>query len=166
MIYTGIDNGLKGGIVVLDSNANVIQHIIMPVIKGKKDEYDIKELVSIFDSLKQIDNDIRIYLEKAYVRPIQGIRAAFGTGFSLGMIQGILESKKISYEIVNPTVWMKAVFLGVYNKKEKKQSVLWAQRKWPNTDWRTTERCKVINDGLTDAAGIAYYGYLQNKGNI
>lgn len=163
MKYVGIDNGLNGGIVLLSDDGIVIDTFNMPVLKMEKTEYDIKGIVTI---LKGISNSyeygtVKVYLEKAHVRPVQGIRAAFTTGYGLGIMQGILTSLGLSYEVVNPTVWMKDVFEGNYSKENKKYSMIFAQRKWPDTEWH---RGKKIHDGLTDAACIGYYGYLKNKG--
>jgi hypothetical protein len=58
---------------------------------------------------------------------------------------------------------MKEVFKGI-NSDDKKVSVMFCQRKWPNENWHGTERSKVIHTGLTDACCIAYYMYLKNKG--
>jgi len=165
MKYVGIDNGLNGGIVLLNEDGIVIDTFNMPVLKMEKTEYDIKGIVTI---LKGIYNSyeygtVKVYLEKAHVRPVQGIRAAFTTGFGLGIMEGILESLGLSYEVVNPTVWMKSVFEGNYSKENKKYSMIFAQRKWPNTEWH---KGKNIHDGLTDAACIGYYGYLKNKGVV
>jgi hypothetical protein len=164
-MYCGIDPGLTGGIVVLNSNADVIYKTVMPVTNSDKKEYDIKTLIEVFNNIRVLDKDIRVCLEKSYVRPIQGIRAAFSTGYGFGILQALLESNQMSYEIINPTVWMKEVFMGNYRKDEKKQSVLWAQRKWPKENWLPTIKSKMASDGLTDSAGMAFYMYLRYKGS-
>ncbi len=165
MKYLGIDNGLNGGIVLLNEDGIVIDTFNMPVLKMEKTEYDID---GIFKILKTIQvsyehAEVKVYLEKAHVRPVQGIRAAFTTGYGLGIMQGILTSLGLSYEIVNPTVWMKDVFEGNYSKENKKYSMIFAQRKWPHIDWKQGK--KNIHDGLTDAACIGYFGYLKNRKN-
>ena len=135
----------------------------MPIIKGDKSEFDIVSINKIFDEIKLLNDNIFIFLEKAHVRPVQGIRAAFTTGYCLGMFQGILTSKGLGYEVINPSVWMKHIFIGI-NSDDKKVSVMFCQRKWPNEDWRATEKSKVVADGLTDAACIALYAYQKSKG--
>jgi hypothetical protein len=166
-VYVGIDNGLNGGIVTLNDNCEVVRTFVMPIIKGDKTEFDVVEINRIIDTIIRDNKDMRdgiiIGLEKANVRPVQGIRAAFTTGFCLGMFEGMLTSRGLGYEIINPSVWMKKIFLGI-NSEDKKASVMYCQRKWPETNWRATERSKVIHDGLTDACCIAYYMYLKNKG--
>ena len=163
-VYVGIDGGLKGGIVVLTDRCEVLRKWIMPIINGDKVEFDIVTLNKIFDEIKLLYGDsIIIGLEKAHTRPVQGIRAAFTTGYCLGLFQGVLTSKGLGYEVINPSVWMKKIFVGI-NSDDKKVSVMYCQRKWPSIDWRATERSSKIFDGLTDAACIAYYMYLKDKG--
>lgn len=162
MNYIGIDNGLQGGIVVLNEKGNIVSTHFMPIIHLEKTEYDVFIIVKLLKDINKTYPENKVFLEKAHVRPIQGIRAAFTTGYGLGMMQAILTSLNMGYEVVNPTVWMKTVFEGNYNKENKKYSTIFSQRKWPETDWRLG---KNIHDGITDAACIAYYGYLKDKGN-
>lgn len=162
-LYCGIDGGLTGGIVVIDNNLKVVYKSVMPVIKGDKTDFDVLQISRIFDDLKQYD--IIVALEKAHVRPVQGIRAAFTTGFSFGMLQGILSSKNIKYMIVNPSIWMKSVFEG-NNSEDKKASVKWCQQMFPNDNWKETDRCKNIHTGLSDAVAIAYYCRQNQNGGI
>lgn len=163
-IFVGIDNGLKGAVVVIDDNQKVIRKWIMPIIKGDKSEFDIISINKIFDEIKLIDDNIFVFLEKAYVRPIQGIRAAFGTGFCYGMMQALLISKGLGYEVINPSLWTKKILEGL-NTNDKKGSIMFCQRKWPEEDWRATERSINMSDGYTDAACISLYGYQKIHGN-
>ena len=159
MMYIGIDNGLSGGIVMLDENQKVINKYIMPVIKIKgKNEYDVRRIVEILNVSEPVD--IFCCIEKQHVRPISGKRACFTNGFGFGLFQGILESIGISYEIVKPQTWMKELEI---DSKDKKGSISFCQRKWPDIDWRATERCTKVHDGLTDGAGLALYCYRRNK---
>jgi len=164
-LYIGIDNGLNGGIVVLDKNQNIVEKYIMPTIKiGNKNEFDVQNIVKIFNEIIEmnIESEVYVCLEHSHVRPISGKRACFTTGFCFGLMQGILESLNISYEIVNPKVWQKEIFQGTVNDT-KQASIIFCQRKWPNEDWTATERSKKTHDGLCDAAGLALYCYRQNK---
>ena len=160
--YIGIDNGLSGGITVIDENQNIISSVVMPVIKGKKTEYDIREIVNIFNTFAEPCN-VFVALEKSHVRPISGKRACFMTGFGYGVMQGIIESLSFSYEIVSPNEWMKDILKG-QDTKDKKGSVLWCKRKYPNEQWTATDRCKKIHDGMTDSCALAVYCYRRNNG--
>lgn len=163
--YVGIDNGINGGIVVIDENLKVKYKYIMPVIRGDKNEFDVVEIRRIFETLKMniLSQDyIYVILEKASPRPIQGVKQAFVTGECYGIFKGILAAKYFSFDIVNPQTWMKKVFEG-FDWKDKKASIMYCQRKWPEEDWKATDKTTKNHDGLTDAACIAYYSYLINK---
>jgi len=162
-LFVGVDNGLNGGIVVIDENQKILHKWIMPVIKIKnKNEFDIQSIVYIFKEIIEYDTLTFVCLEHAHVRPISGKRACFTTGFCFGLIQGILEGLNISYEIVNPKVWQKDIFQGTVSDT-KNASIVFCQRKWPDVDWTKSERSKKIHDGITDAACMALYCYRQNR---
>ena len=157
--FIGIDNGLNGGIVILDENQQIINKFIIPTIKSdNKTHYDINKIVKIFFDLPD-RSSLNAILEKAHVRPISGKRASFMSGFGYGLMQGILESLSISYEIVKPQTWMKELEI---TSTDEKGSILFCQRKWPNEKWIATERCTKAHDGLTDAACLALFGLKKN----
>jgi len=165
--YIGIDNGLSGGITVIDDNQKIVHSIVMPVIKGKKTEYDTNKIVDFLRELEEavsVDN-LFVCLEKAHVRPVSGKRACFMTGFGYGLIQGVLQSLYISYEIVSPNEWMKDILKGLDNT-DKKGSIMWAKRKYSNHHWPATERSKKPHDGKTDSCAMAVYCYRRNEGII
>ena len=155
-LYCGIDNGLSGAIVAIDKDLKVIAKYVMPIIKGDKTDFDMNQISKIFDEIKSLDSNVIVALEKAHVRPVQGIRAAFTTGLCYGMMQAMLSCKGMRYIIVNPSIWMKEVFQG-QNSEDKKASVKWCQQMFPNDNWKETDRCKNIHTGLSDAVAIAYY---------
>lgn len=160
MWYIGIDNGLNGGIVCIDNEQKIVWKKTMPVIKDKgKTEYSIYEIIKLFEEVV-VPEKVKVHLEKAYVRPISGKRACFMNGYGYGLIQGILESLNLSYEIVTPQTWMKNLEI---NSKNGKGSILFCQRKWPKEKWCATERSKKPHDGLTDAACLALYCYRMNR---
>lgn len=160
-LYVGIDPGLSGGVVALNDRQEVVYNNIMPVIKGKKTEYNIQDIIYMFDTFHHYDN-IYVVLEKQHPRPISGKRACFMTGYGFGMLQALIEKEKFSYEIINPTVWMKEIFKGM-DTKDKKASVMFCKRKWPKIDWTATERSKKEHDGKTDAACLALHCYRRNR---
>jgi hypothetical protein len=165
MLYVGIDNGLSGGITVLDKDKKIIYSQIMPVIKGKHTEYNVPSIILQFQLLLGVDKDLYVVLEKAHPRPICGKRACFTLGFGYGVMQGILGSLKIPYEIVSPNDWMKVVFLGM-DRTDEKLSIKWVQRLYPDYDWTATERSRILHDGKTDSAAIAYYAWMRNHINL
>lgn len=163
MKYVGIDNGLNGGIIALDDNQKIIGKWIMPTIKvGGKTEYNVRAVSEILSGLAADPPEVFVVLEKSHVRPVSGKRASFMTGFGYGLMQGILETLGLSYEIVSPQVWQKSM-LGKTRKDSKGLSILFCQRKYPDTKWTATDKCIRPHDGLTDAGTMAVYAYRRYK---
>lgn len=162
MIYVGIDNGLNGGIVAINDSQEIIFQLVMPTIKVKgKNEFDVKVITDAFKYLMQKDK-LKAVLEQAHVRPISGKRASFTTGFCYGLMQGVLETHQISYEIVSPREWQKEILKGM-GKDTKAASILYCQRKWPKETWCKTDRSTKPHDGLTDACCMAVYCFRKNR---
>lgn len=162
MYFIGIDNGLSGGIAVIDSLQKVVKLIPMPVIKGKKTEYDIHTIGKVFNSLLESEIVFAV-LEKAHVRPISGKRASFMTGFGYGLMQGILDVTGISYEIIRPKEWQSEILKGINTGDTKKDSIMFCKRKFPNIDLTPTERSTKLHDGMADALNMAVYCYRRNR---
>jgi len=160
MIYIGIDNGLSGGIVAINEKQEVILLEVMPVIKGKKTEYDINQIYNILQNYSF--ENCYVVLEKSHVRPISGKRACFMTGFGYGIIQGMLSALNISYEIVDPKVWQKELITGLGNDT-KTASIQFCKKKFPTVDLTPTERSVKPHDGLSDALCMAVYCYRLNR---
>jgi hypothetical protein len=156
MNYMGIDNGLNGGMVVLNSEMKVLDSIIMPVIGTKKKDFDILGIVEFLSKHKNAN----VILERAQPQFRDGRVQAFKTGHGFGMMQGILAALNMSYTIVAPKTWQKKVFVGLNTDDTKLSSILFCKQKWPTIDWRRSDRATNAHDGKTDAACMAYYGAI------
>lgn len=165
-IFIGIDGGLAGGIAIYNSDTNILLTYPMPVIdvksvKGNKKEYDVKALVDIFlvyrDSIKMV------ILEKAQAMPGQGVVSMFNIGKNYGIMQGILVSLQIPYQLVHPKSWQKKMFEGMPQQDTKQASILTAQRLFPKNNFKATQRSQINHNGMTDAALMAYYGCLMHN---
>lgn len=160
-LYVGIDPGKNGAIVIIDRNLNIFSKTIMPVI-GKNRDYDIQGIARWFKSLKE-DHFLSVVLEKSLIVPMSGRISITSTHYCQGLFQGILVALEIPFEVVSPTEWKKKVLRGSDWKGNKGSSVIWCKRKWPQENWKVTNRCKKDHDGFTDAACIAYYGFLRES---
>lgn len=163
-IFVGVDNGLNGGIVVIDDAQVILHKFVMPTIKVKgKNEYDVNEVVSIFVGLKgQYGDNIHVAVEQAHVRPVSGKRACFTTGGGYYLIKGVLTALSISYEIVPPKKWQKELLQGL-GTDTKAASIMYCKQKWPTIKWTATERSTKAHDGLCDAACMSVYAFRRNK---
>ena len=167
MICIGIDNGLNGGIVAIDEKQDIILKTRMPVINGKRKEYNIPEIIQILKTVKK-DADkqnqkISAVLEKTLILPVSGRISIFSTGFCFGMFQGILSTFEIPYQVARPQDWQKEILKGMNLKDTKQMSILWCKRKFPSETWTATDRSTKDHDGLCDATCMAHYAYILNR---
>lgn len=152
----GIDNGVSGGIVVLDKvSNNIVFKTVMPVFGKSKKEYDVQTISGV---LKSFSEDAVAYLERAQPQFRDGKKQAFKTGYGFGVMEGVLAALNIPYFVVAPKVWQKRVFAGLQSDDTKLASLMFCKRTWPTVDWTPTARANKAHDGLTDAACLAYYG--------
>ena len=83
-IYMGIDNGLNGGLTVIE-NGNILAKTVMPIINSTKTkrEYDIQEIVKFIS-----DWPVGVVIqEKASAMPKQGVCSMFSFGRGYGIIR-------------------------------------------------------------------------------
>lgn len=77
----------------------------------------------------------------------QGVSSTFKFGANFGMLQGVLASLEIPYELVTPGVWQKA--MGCLSKGDKNVTKAAAQRLFPSLK---------ITHATADALLLAEYG--------
>jgi hypothetical protein len=168
MRYLGIDNGKDGALVVLDAKGRILGKYKTPLLKastrrGKKqgkDEYDIVGMKNILVDLARDDADLFAFAEKAQPMPVKmgGVAANYQRGLSYGLWQGLLVGLGISYEVVSPQAWQKAMLAGIAARDSKQAAAIAAMRLWPKEDWRRSDLGKKPDEGFIDAALIAEYG--------
>jgi hypothetical protein len=168
MIYVGIDGGLKGAVVAIDSEGKLIYKMIMPVLKSSssRTEYDIPVICNIFKNFiveYGLDN-IVVGLERAQITYLSGKNSCFGMGYYYGMLQGILTALGISYQVFRAVDWQKEILKGIAGDDPKQKSIIWCKRKYPNESFKATERCTKDHDGTTDALCIATYLKVKSNG--
>lgn len=155
MIYIGIDPGLDGGIAFILKNDLTLNKT--PVIAGK--DYDIQEMKRIILEVKKIGLGIFCTIENQISMPGQGLTSTLQTGKGFGIWLGLLAALEIPHQVVHAKQWQTKLFTGTSSKLDTKaRSEIIAKRLFPNADFRRSERARVANDGLTDAACIAEYG--------
>jgi len=157
MRILGIDPGLNGGLVMLD-NSRVTGRLVMPTLdapNGKGREYDLQFILQAWKSW-QPDHAV---IEQAQAMPGQGVTSCYSIGKGFGYLVGMLAALNVPYQTVRPRIWQKLIFTGLRHEDTKAASALFCQRRWPTVDWRATERCKKVHDGLTDAACLSEYGF-------
>ena len=106
-----------------------------------------------------------VMIEKQQSFPGQGVSSTFSTGFGYGLWLGLLNAAGIAYEEVRPAAWTKSMLSGSTGKG-KGAHILAAKRVFPGIDLRRSERARVDDDGIADAALLAMYGYRRALGAL
>ena len=149
MIYIGIDPGKNGGIALISDEKAIAR------------TYSDKELIHICKFFtKQFPEQCVCYLENVHAMPGQGVVSMFNFGQNFGFIQGVLSAFEIPYELVTPQKWKKEYSV----TSDKNTSIEVAQRLFPNTNLKATDRCKKDHDGMAEALLIAEYGRRHYNG--
>ena len=99
MIYIGIDPGLSGAIVWLNTNATVCY------TKRFKDITD-KELSNVMEEIRAMNKNCCAILEKVHAFPGMGVSTVWKFAQNYGMLQGLLLAHNIPFKLVTPQVWM------------------------------------------------------------
>ena len=150
----GIDNGVTGAIVVLAaSNGDLLAKAHMPSRKrGGKNEIDS---VALADWL--LDNLEQLHLHDFVLeRPVgsQSVNAAVSMHGSYHAIRSTIEVLGGNFHDVSAKEWQKAM---LRKGDTKEQSIFTAVTRWPNEDWRKSDRAKKPYPDFCDAANIAEY---------
>ena len=147
----GIDPGITGAIVVLQSRAAPypIEWMRMPALKiGKSSRIDCAALKAFVENY----DVAHAYVEHVHAMPGQGVASMFTFGHACGAIEGLLAALHIPMTLVQPQAWKKrAGLLG----SEKDAARSRAIQIWPA--WRELAK-KGAGQAFADAALIARYG--------
>ena len=151
----GIDPGLDGGIAVL-SGGKGIELYVMPVYGGKGGKRSV-DAAMLGSKLRELGDDLHIFLEQVGARPGQGVASMFSFGEGFGIVKGVIGALALPHDLVTPQKWRAA--LGVVgNEGTKQTAAARAAQLFPGLDLRATPRSKKPHDGLVDALLIAAYG--------
>ncbi len=157
MIYTGIDNGLKGGIAVL-KEGRLHLHVMPVVSDGKKNRVDVFEFRDIMSCYSPADTFV------VYERPVgsKNLSAAVSMQDSFARIEAVLMLGCFRRDPITPQKWQKMFWKKPKMPKgvkfdTKAAALKVARQLFPGEDWLASDRCRVPHDGLVDSALIAEY---------
>lgn len=172
-LFVGIDNGLGGGIVEINSKGKPVSKQVTPTIKVKKgkstrDEYDLVAMRTIVMRLGKLHlkhekdekggQKVMVALEKG--QPFPPMKASAKTNFSAGYCYGLwlafLVAFKVPHVVVPARQWQHRMLQGV-SGDTKQRSVRKAKQRHPSEDWRKSKKAKKPHDGITDAYWLAEY---------
>jgi crossover junction endodeoxyribonuclease RuvC len=153
-IFIGIDPGAKGGGVAIEETGVFLERF---------------PFVSFHDAASRIDwlwgqREIALVcLEKVQAMPGQGRTSMFSFGANFGFWIGVLEARRIAYELIIPQKWQKEVLDCKPGKGETKDHVFnWACRRWPGVSFVTEKGRRQYE--YTDAIGLAEYARRRING--
>ncbi len=158
----GVDVGKTGALVWYDGKS--ITCVVRPTIIS----IDGKDQVNWLDLARGMKNcpvSVAAYIEDVHAMPKQGVTSMFNFGYVSGFVRGIIEYEKVldcgtwvDYDashiviMVTPQAWKKAFGL---IKQPKEAAIGLAQHLIPKS------ADLIEDDGVADAALIAYYGWCR-----
>lgn len=152
MIIAGIDPGANGGLALV-LNGKLLLVAEVPKV-GK--EIDKAAWAKEWALKGAVDH---IFIEQVGAMPGQGVTSMFNFGMSFGFVQALAFSAGVPVSFVRPQEWKKGV--GIPTGSEKGASRIRASQLFPND---ADKWSRVKDDGLAEAALIAYYGSLKLRG--
>ncbi len=160
MIYIGLDPGKRGGLAALAEDGEPLLACPMPVIPGKKAEFDLPR---IFEKLLR-QGQAKVTIERLAPMPVHmgGGATNFQRGYSMGMLQAFCTALKLPWELVSPSVWQKAFWKGKADTKQR--AIMIVGRMFPDVDLYPTVHSRKAHDGIADAVLIAEWNRRHSNG--
>ena len=122
MSVLGIDPGLDGAVALLtESRAQVWDSPVLNVGPGGKvrREHDVAGMVRLLThALSSVAGPVHVAIESVHAMPGQGVRSMFSMGKGMGVWLGILAALSLSYNLVTPQRWKKAMLDGMGKEKD------------------------------------------------
>lgn len=154
MHILGIDPGKTGGLATLDGDTGqVVSLLPMPIVAK---EFDVDTLFQVFQALPE---GSRVVMEGVHAFPGQGVNSVWSFAEGVGIVKGLVRASQLPLEFVYPQTWQKMA-CGPTGK-DKAVTAAWAVRMFPKVEL-TLPRCRKPHEGICDALGIAYWGYLRH----
>jgi hypothetical protein len=161
-LVIGIDPGLSGALACLSTDdGSILACSAMPVLPGKVKQVDAAGLARVLSGYGRDHGEIAaVLVEQVGPDDLWGAVQCFRFGHGVGVVAGVVGALGLPFDTVSPARWRKAIVPGA--KPGKDDTIAWAARRFPSL--RLTERPKVRQSGLADAAAIAEFGRRQLVG--
>lgn len=154
----GVDPGLSGAIVLLDTVFMSLRVFDMPVAKAGANGRNVLMdglLARHIEALGEIDFAI---IEDVHSMPTDGSSSAFKFGTAFGVVRGIVAAKNIPTVFVQPNKWKSIMGLSGKDKDASRQKVIELFPREANLFARKKDH------GRADAALLAYVAYSKDMG--
>jgi Holliday junction resolvasome RuvABC endonuclease subunit len=120
----GVDPGVHGGLAIVrlfESGPRLVDAIDVPVIgTGAKERVDV---IALQQWLLEY-GPYRTFIEQAQAMPKQGASSGFKFGRATGAIEAIIAANNIPFEIIEPSMWKRALRLRGRDKEGARQHAL------------------------------------------
>jgi hypothetical protein len=159
----GIDNGLDGGVVVLDRSTREVRNFFATKTVGRRKEaHGMIDFMGVCNWLIPY-RDCPVFLEEPLVHAASS-QAMRSMSISYGLFYGALTAAGMDVHAVQVKDWQDWV-LGKKRPggQTKQLAAKAARRLWPDQDWIATKRSRTPHDGLIDAALIAFFAIDAKK---
>jgi crossover junction endodeoxyribonuclease RuvC len=152
MTIVGIDPGKTGAMVLLyPDDSTSVHRVPLMNLRGKEQPAWVEWAQQWQQTLDISEPDL-IVLEIVAARPGQGVTSMFNFGQTLGFVRSLAALADCRFEQVTPQAWKTK--LGLL-KSDKNASRELARRLMPSL---TSDIARVKDDGVAEAALLAYYG--------
>jgi len=180
----GSDPGKKGALVQLDTRPlvpEIVAQFKFPLVGRCYDPHALFDLLST-----RLENTASFTLEEVHAIHGTNAKSTFEFGGTLFALRTAAAFLHIPCHMVQPKAWQAVAWAGVPRvtvsvptkagktgkpvparmKVDPKATSLMAARAiWPSHDFRRTEKCARMDEGIIDAALIGYYGVMRLRGN-
>ena len=150
-LILGIDPGLKGGLVLLNSKRECVFKEPMPLVGKELDVLELRKILSGWE----IEH---CWIEQVHALPKVGAGSSFKFGKVVGQTLSTLSLSGIGYNLVSPRTWQKELGLAQRDGSTKERALQASKRLFPKLDLTISTRSRKPHDGLVDALLIAEYG--------
>jgi hypothetical protein len=154
--FIGIDNGVSGGVAIIDQSSRLMNAFLIPTKKiGDMKTIDLPSLEDDLIPYQDLGAGINVMLEQGQKQPLFGCKGNFANGYYFGLVEGWMIANNISYELTNPRTWQEVIFkdLRGYKKGKKNDtkslSLEICQRRFPTHN--------IKDHNIADAVCIALY---------
>ena len=151
-MIVGIDPGISGAVAWLSSAGALVEVCDLPVAEVKVGKATRRQLMpAVLAKMLHARKPLCVYVEQVGSHPGEGAVGAFAFGRGFGQIEGILCGLGLSYVLVRPQVWKKAIGIAA----DKGAARHYAARLWPGA---ADQFRRVKDDGRAEAGLIGLYG--------
>jgi hypothetical protein len=161
-VIIGIDNGVSGSLAAISSHSGaLIDAIPMPIQKARKgNEIDVVEVERWIKNVSAGFHNVQCaILEEP--GGSKSAKAATSMAGSFHALRTVLTLAGIRWHRITPQKWQREMMPGCNAGDTKPRALELAKRLWPDETFLATERSKVPNHNIVDAALLAEYARIK-----